>query len=133
VLECVAVCCSVLQCVAVCWSVLECVAVTCSVLQCALECVAVFAVPSKRRQYHPSLSDGGTMYDHDPVCMYACLFVCMYVGMFVRVYACRCTTHTRLQISHARISHIQISSYGVATISRLLKSIRLFCRISSLS
>jgi len=48
------------------------------------------------------------------VCAYVCMYVCIGVCMYVGVNVC-----------------IQICSYGVATISRLLKIIGLFCRISS--
>jgi len=111
VLQCVAVCCcSVLQCAAVCCSVLQCVAVCCSVLQCVAVCCTVLRQPylhdvAARMLLHPLLH--AYIHTHPFTCMHICTRPYVYFN-------------------------IHHSQYGVATISRLLKIVGLFCRISSL-
>jgi len=108
VLQCFAVCCSVLQCLAVCCSVLQCVAVCCSVLQCVtvccsgLQCAAMCCSVHTRTHTHT----------HTPI----------------HTYTKTCSR----AICCVRGSLCEVLRYGVATISRHLKIIGLFCRISSL-
>ena len=98
---CVAVCCSVLQCVAVCCSVLQCVAVCCSVLQCVRICD-----------------------------------VTLHISMTLWITAKSCHVTLWQYMWHAcnkaimRIYDYDVTlyDYGVATISRLLEIIGLFCK-----
>jgi len=104
VLQCVAVCYSVLQCVAVYCSVLQCVAVCCSVLQCVAVCCSVLQ------------------------CVAACCSVLQCVKCFQTLPQFIPQRHRRSYKTHES----QNLWYGVATISRLLQIIGLFCRILSL-
>jgi len=130
-LQCVAVCCSVLQCgnsndtyesvtyITVCCSVLQCAAVCCSVLQCvAVCCVKCCSVGIRMRQRHTSLQ---------------------YTAKQRKILhhtATHCHTlqHTAKQrnILHHTATQCKTAAalllYGVATLSRLLKIIGLFCK-----
>jgi len=53
-----------------------------------------------------------------------CVYVCVCVCMCVCVCVCVCVFVSHLLI----LTRAPIHSYGVATISRLLKSIGLFCK-----
>ena len=107
VLQRVAVCCSVLQCVAVCCSVLQCVAVCCSVLQCLAACCSVL--------------------QYVPVCW--ARLVC--AGLFPQTSPTMCGRFAEREL-HTEALYKSSTHYGVASISRLLTIIGLFCRISSL-
>ena len=116
----VAECCSVLQCVAVYRSVLHCVVVFCSVvLGCAVERVEM------------------------SVCFTMCVAVCRAECSLTTIHGTHLIhchmiyTHTDNTLpcgiqTHRHTDTQTIHCYGVATISRLLKIIGLFCRISSL-
>jgi len=136
VLRCVAVCCGVLQCVAVCCSVLRHVAVRCSgrgrhrsaITMCAS--VNIF----KKNPY---------LYDHILIYMYMYIYmdihIYTYVYAYIWTYTRTCThayihsykhMHTNTYIYTAWPFLIAImETYGVATISRLVKIIGLFCKI----
>jgi hypothetical protein len=102
----VAVCCSVLQCVAVCCSVLQYVAVCCSVLQSEARARTKGVIQKTR---------------------------CVLQRFAGRCSVLQCVLFTVLQCVAVRSARpYEGSCYGVATISMLLKSISLFCRISSL-
>ena len=135
VLQCIAVCCSLLQCiavschissltyqhvcVAVCCSVLQSVAVCCSVMSyqsidvstcvcCSLlQCIAVCG---SALQCH-------VMSVHCSVTSYQLVSTCVYIHVLEGVLDKHSSARRR---------------YGVATMSRPLKIIGLFCRISSL-
>jgi len=97
------VCCTMLQRVAGCCSVLQCVAVCCSVLQCAAVCCSVLqcvAVCCSKSHVQHCLSpeSAGVETQRQTQRQNVCLY--LYFG----------------------------SWYGVATISRLLKMIGLFCK-----
>ena len=137
ILQCVAVCYSVLHCVAetavrcselqfaaVCFSVLQCVSVCFSVLQCAAGCCSVLQCAALRESRGTSPS-GGSGFLRVAVrrsvlqCAAACCSVLQYAAKWSRTFfAC---------------VYCVFAGYGVATISRLLKIIGLFCTISSLS
>jgi len=87
--------------VAVCCSVLQCVAVCCSVLQCVAVCCSVLQ----------------------------CVAVCCSVRSLICYFALLCTFPPMFLLSP--ITACRMRAYGVATISRLLKIIGLFCRVSS--
>ena len=150
-LQCVAVCCSVLQCVAACCSVLQCVAVCCSVLQCVavrcsmLQCVAVCCSVS---QYVTPRIPACPWNLHDSLCI--CTLCCSVLQLCSSVlqYAALCgyayiLQHTTIDIqgsfpglvgpfrANRKISSVG-TTYGVATISRLLKIISLFAKYMSL-
>ena len=118
--RCVAVCCSVLQfaccsmlqCVAVCCSVLQCVAVCCSVLQCAAVCCSVLQC----------IAVGCSVLQ--------CVAVCCSVLQCVAVC---CRTHMRTWKLSFHKRGLHSTQNRVATNSKLLKIMGLFCRISSLS
>jgi len=128
VLECAAVCCRVLQGVAVCCSVLQCVAVYCSFWRVQCTTGAGFAYPLPWQ-----------------TCVLECVAVCCSVSQCVAVccssWLVQCTTGSRCAHPlpwpcHGLVrgfqSRYRSPCYGVASISRLLKIISLFCRISSL-
>ena len=111
----------------VCCSVLQCVAVCCSVLQCVTGSRDVMFWPLNHVQNRPDLSESqnitGLMYTGG-VCVSVCVCMSVCLGMCVRVDAhahAHAHTHT-----HAYM-HTH-DKYGVATISRLLKIIGLFCK-----
>jgi len=119
VLQCVAVCCSVMQCAAVCWEVLQCVAVCCSVLQCVAVCFSTLQ------------------------CAAVChsVWQCLFSDARTSRYSEDFSPPLSLSLSHSLAISSAFSetsvrallrSYGVSTISRLLKIIGLSCRISSL-
>jgi len=91
----------VLQCVAVCCSVSQCVAVCCSVLQCVAVCSRALAVRG------PDKSRG------------ACVAVCCSVLQCVEMDGWIETKSEKGKKG---------GSYGVATISRLLKMLGLVCK-----
>jgi len=123
-LQCVVVCCSVLQCVAVCCSVLQwhncadiqyaevhgSVAVCGSVLQCVAVCCSLLQFVAVRCSYITVQ----TFNILQCIVVYRSVLQCVAVCCSV----CQC--------------FYRYPKYGVATISRLLKIIGLFCRISSL-
>jgi len=99
----------VLHRVAVCCSVLQHVAVCCSVVTCVAVCCSVLQ----------------------------CVAVCCIVATCVAV-CCGCSvlgtaTHCNIQDSLFWYKSLISTGYGVATISRLLQIIGLFCRMWSLS
>ena len=108
VLQCVAVCCSALQRVAACCKALSSipfVSACCSVLQCVTLCVAVH---------------GSVLQD---------LLAVFHTSSPCPMTATRCN---QPQHTAALAQDVLQTSYRVATISRLLKIIGLFCRIKSL-
>jgi len=108
VLQCVAVCCRALQRVAACCNALSClpyVSACCSVLQCVALCVAVH---------------GSVLQD---------LLAVFHTASPCPMTATRCN---QLQHTAALAHDVLQTSYGLATISRLLKTKGFFCRISSL-
>ena len=112
VLQCVAVCCSVLQCVAVCCSVLQCVAVRCSVLQCVAVCYSVLqcvAVCCSVMSWHTWCRELQCVAVHCSVLQ--CVAVCCSV-MSGRTWCLDAI----------------MTSYGVASISRLREIIGFYCR-----
>jgi len=134
----VAVCCSVSQCVAVCCSVLQCVAVRCSASQhvavcCVLAfteqscrcvcmwvraCVCVPEKPCGRRCIRFCMNTCGCV--HGCGCVRICACECVRAIIVVRVEM------YRLRQSSQRVD--SRSAFGVATISRLLKIMGLFCK-----
>ena len=153
---CVAVCCSVLQCGSVCCSVLQCVAVWCSVLQCVAASVQV-SVPvyvATVAQMNVTLHISGSHVTqiNESYNTHEC--VKSHAWMYHWTRMCDMThwdmTHwdmTHWDMTHSwmyhstqtnRIGHVSLSfsayvmwcrsSHGVATISRLLKIIGLFCK-----
>jgi len=140
-LQCVAVCCSVLgwymsliagascthhivlQCVAVCCSVLQCIAVRCGVLQCV---GLIHVCHHSARALGPLTSSPPpplSFLSHWGTCaccsMLRCVAVCRSVLQCVAV-CCDDDSGSRCSASGGE--------YGVATISRLLKIIGLFCK-----
>jgi len=127
VLQCAAVCCSVLQCVAVCCSVLQCVVVCCSVLQCVLQCVVVCCSVLSCVVLCCSVLQGIAVCCRILQCVAACycvlqcVAVCCSVSQCVAVVALCCSVLQCVALTSP-------ATYGVATISRLLKVIGLFCK-----
>jgi len=73
------------------------------------------------------------------VCVTMYMHSCMYIFTCVHIHMCTCScvyifTCVHVHVCTYSLTRIQsfIVSYGVATISRLLKIAGLFCRISSL-
>ena len=69
-------------------------------------------------------------------CQHTFTYVCIriYVYTHISIYICICM-HIHMYVCiyiHTHITHINSHAYGVAAISRLLKSIGLFCRIQFL-
>jgi len=153
VLQCVAVCCSMLQCVAVCcrvFHVLHCVAVCC----CVSQCVAVWVVSFLSQC-------GTTLYVSDiqlciSIDLYRTAMVCVVLqraavccSVLRCVAAVRCrpipiSVYLYIQPSFYLSIHLSVHleyiecelytcfrSHAVATIGKLLKIIRLFCKIPS--
>jgi len=135
--------CSVLQCVAVRWSVLQCIAVCCSELQCV--------VPNPSADHRTEILKGGPcnmfrvfqniylvgkciytymcMYTH--ICRCRCMCTCC---MCIRIYILHKTYHIYKSYVICTYEHVLYrivfcNTYGVATMSRRLKIIGLFCRI----
>jgi len=150
VLQCVAVSCSVLQCIGetalkkwkpptVRCSVLQCVAVCCSELQCVggfhvctAACCSVFqcvTVCSKHRNRQVRL----VVYNSVLQCVAMdWRFPCLCYNMLQYVAVCCGALITWKSPTASPITSWANQEYGVATISRLLKILGLFCRISSL-
>jgi len=62
------------------------------------------------------------------------LYIYTYIYIYIDIYKHILHTHTQIHVHAHRLTAVQTRTrYGVATISRLLKMIGLFCRISSLS
>ena len=139
VLRCVAACCSVLQdnwnsCsldiidkVRTCYSVLQCVAVCCSVLQCAdfgcrIGTVACSALSAR--------------YVRVAVCCRRIRTIArsIFLARYIRVAVCCCRRIETVACSTVSSSYVQLCAVygGLATMSRRLKIIGLFFRISSL-
>jgi len=151
-LQCVAVCvavrCSALQCVAVCCSVLRCVAVCCSVCCSVLWCVAVCC---RKYEVFRSLSTLSTWWHVSNRSSLLCCSVCCSVLRCVAV-CCRkdevfrslstlfrswlVSNHSSLYVLQCVLQCVDVSVsvfnrsslYGVASISRLLWIIGLFCK-----
>jgi len=74
--------------------------------------------------------------ERDNKCIYTNVYICIIYKNMCIIYV---YVYTRIHVLYMHLSkHIHIEKqrdycYGVATISRLLQNIRLFCRISSLS
>jgi len=107
VLQCVAECGRVLQRIAVCRSVLQCVAVCCSANLCSRTC------PTSSASYFNLL--------YTTICTQLCANTLQHNA-----------THCNTLRHRILLNLLYIHNYAVATISRLLKIIGLFCRIESL-
>jgi len=126
--RCVAVCCSVLQCAAVCCSVLQCAAVCCSALQCVAVCCCVLQCDSAccsgalEKLYHRLVMR--------KVCcsVLQCIAVCCNVIQRVAVGLLRSCTYSVRTLITLTMSNNTRLWYGVATTSRLLKTIGLVCK-----
>ena len=66
-------------------------------------------------------------YIHTCLCVCVCVCTCVFVYMYVQVCVCVCVSATVFLPKH-----MTYHAYGVATISRLLQILGLFCRIQSL-
>ena len=104
---------SVLQCVAVCYSVLQCVTVRCSVLQCVAVCCSVSQCFFMAQPSAGDCCEGG-----DRLWMSHGTHVNHSWNTYEWVMS-------HIWMSHA--THVN-ESYGVATMSRRLKIISLFCK-----
>ena len=126
VLRCVAVCCSVLQCVAVCYSVLQCVAVCCRVLPCVAVCCSVL-------QCLAVCCSVLRCDAHCSICLHYCN-ICVHQKKEPYIPSKRALySFKKSPIFLQKEPYILPNTpYGVATITRLLNIIGLFCRISSL-
>jgi len=151
-LQCVAVCCSVLQCVAVCRSVLHCVAVCCSVLQCVaytrqhlsyVPCACKHVLVNLRVLgftfiiCEDVVSHKGCIYDayhchihcrslvrvYVHAYIHSCVHVFIYIIVYMHIYIHVCM-YSYVLCVRLHLSYV----IWVATISRLLKIIRLFCK-----
>jgi len=155
VVQCGAVCCSVLQCVAVCcsvlpclvwamrrvactllhvWcSVLQCVAVCCSVLQCVAVCCSVELACTMLHVWCIWSSHLTHLwmnhFMNKPGSFNSLQYTCVF---WIRTLRCVCWCPSVVHMKALHDSSLNESCYGVATISRLLKMITLFCRTSSL-
>jgi len=141
--QCVAVCRSVSQCVAVCCSVLQCVAMCCSVLQCVAECVAVSCVLqciASSTNYLRVCRERDRPWQTTPACIYPSkspvsppkCHVCDMIHSHMRATSSYEWGDQFIGVWPHSFADVCPSKYGVATVSRLLKIIGLFCRISSL-
>ena len=99
--QCVAVCCSVLQCVAVCCSMLHRIVRYCRVLQCVAVCCSALQFVAVRCSALQCVA--------------------------VRCSALQCIA-VRCSALQCVVASIRNRGYGVATISRLLKMIGVFCK-----
>ena len=139
VLQCVAVRCSALQCVAVCCNALQCVAVHCSALQCvavrcsALQCVAVRCSAFKRVAGCCRVLQSRI---YECYIKRQCIWIIVHNANEYESYATFAQHFFRNPDFGCGVDLWDcfriIQCYGVATISRLLKIIGLFSRISSL-
>jgi len=153
VLQCVAVCCSVLQIRRPCTSdvsydiplwapgcVLQCVAVCCSVLQCVAVCCRYEDhIPGLYKWRLKGKTVSWSVLECVGVCwsvlrVLQCVAVCCIVLQCVAVCCSvlQCVAVCCRYEGHVPVTSHMIYRYRVATISRLLKIIGLFCRISSL-
>jgi len=134
VLQYVAVCCSVLQCVAVCCSVLQCVAVGIAG-QSRTQCYCCIHY-SNSHTFHTFLDRYGGAITYTKLLLHALLTLAYILYIIAPPYLSRKVWRSnRVQnmiiayIPQTRIHSIHYCcSYGVATISRLLKMTGLFCK-----
>ena len=144
VLQCVAVCCSALQCVAVCCSVLQCVAVCCSALQSGAGKSKTGSLPSLlvfllSVYTEICIRKTGAKKGSRRLCN-ALQFIATHSNTLHRTAShCNTLQHTATHCNTLQhtATHCRAASppplgtkrsYGVATISRLLKIIGLFCK-----
>jgi len=69
-------------------------------------------------------------------CVLQGIEICIYTYIYTRIYiymhiTCVCI-HVCIHVYNACILHVCVSTYGVATVSRIDTIIGLFCRIASL-
>ena len=154
-LQCVAVCCSVLQRIAVCCSVLQCVAVCCSVLQRVAVCCSVLQCAQKDRfssKYHFSLvndpyskrallqeipsSLASPSIIETPSQPHKIGFMLQHIlhvkspffyDTIQQALPSACSARSTSLLHIETHTYTFAHTYGVATISRLLKIIGLFC------
>jgi len=143
-LQCVTVCCSELQCVIACYSVLQCVAMSRSALRCVTVCFTTWC------RHGPALLEWQaavrcSVLQWVAVCYSVSQCVTSCCSMFHDMMSSRtgtsvlhnvascCSMLQYVAVCHSALKCGRTSYYGVAPISRLLKIIGLFCRISSLS
>jgi len=151
VLQCVAVPCSVLQCVAVCCSVLQCVAVSRSVLQWVAVCRTSHSVMSHLRinqiSHARRLSQSSHTYEwvmsymtlshvknnvescHTSKRVTSHTYEWLIWSFWIRTHIVSSSMWTIVTDSDFFLDWVMMLSYGVASISRLLKMIGLFFRI----
>ena len=130
----VAVCCSVLQCVTVCYSVLQCVAVYCSVLQrIAVRCsilqraAACCSVLQWIRTSSLSCDQAHSKSKDFQISNFHSLHV-VSVERVVFKDVCACAAVSCCSALMQCVVAERYICYGVATISRILKMIGLFCK-----
>ena len=136
--QCVAACCSVIQCVVVCCSMLHCVAVCCSVLQCvaiqdclqyvAESCSTLHCVTVCCNVFFRALLRTAACYrvaeTHRMPYVYR-----SFSGKEHTISGSFAENNLQLKASYGSLPPYTVCCYGVATISRLLQIIGLFCRI----
>jgi len=96
------------------------------------QCAAYQQVPNRVGCKFPPACQCGQIY----ICVYMYIYLYMHIYRFTRIHVCiyrymyiyMCIYALPADERHTGMT----SGYGVATISRLLKIIGLFCRLSSL-
>jgi len=117
----VCVCVCVYVCVCVCMCVCVCVCVCALICLCMSECMCVCSLKkwitrTIINHKSPRFTDHSYVY----MCAFMCVCVCLSVWKWTCVHVCACACACMLKINR--------TYYGVATISRLLKTIGLFCK-----
>jgi len=125
-LQCVAVCYSVLQCVAVCRSVSQCVAARLSVLQCVSVCCSAVAVCRVRCSQSPRIMSSLLLLQCVAVLLQCC---CSAVAVLLQCVSLIISSFQLVKGLESLFFFFFCLEYGVATNSRLLKIVGLFCRI----